>query len=289
MDRTLEHLPQEKLAELEIIKEVILGAVPDVRIIVLFGSYARGDWVEDIHETEGATHVYLSDFDILVGTKSGKVAEDITLLKQVEDRIDADGRVKTPRGIIYHSFGYVKEMLMEGHYFFTDIQKEGVYLFRTNKHRIGAVKMIEPAERKRIAQEHFDKWMESAKEFYDDYESNLNKKRYKKAAFELHQAAERFYSAITLVFINYRFRSHDLELLYKKARGYDVRFDEAFSRGTAEEEGLFTLLRKAYIDARYKENYVITEEELVALGAAVKRLEGLAEVICGERILGFVG
>ncbi len=35
-------------------------------MVVLFGSYARGDWVEDIHTECHTIHVYKSDFDILV-------------------------------------------------------------------------------------------------------------------------------------------------------------------------------------------------------------------------------
>jgi hypothetical protein len=52
MNKALAHLPKQKQDELELIKDIILEKIPDVRMIVLFGSYARGEWVEDIH-TEG--------------------------------------------------------------------------------------------------------------------------------------------------------------------------------------------------------------------------------------------
>jgi uncharacterized protein len=126
MKTSLAHLPKEKQVELEVIRDVILEKVADVRMIILFGSYARGDWVEDIHSENETTHVYTSDFDILVATKSKKVAEDFKTFDTVEQNINATGKVATPCSIIYHSFSYVKEMIGEGHYFFTDIQKEGV-------------------------------------------------------------------------------------------------------------------------------------------------------------------
>jgi predicted nucleotidyltransferase len=44
-------------------------------MIILFGSYARGDWVEDYQEK----YEYVSDFDILIITK------DKTSAKQVEN------------------------------------------------------------------------------------------------------------------------------------------------------------------------------------------------------------
>jgi len=287
MDKTLEHLPPEKQAELEIVKDVILEKVPDVRMVILFGSYARGDWVEDILTENKATHVYLSDFDILVATKSKKVADDHKISDTVEQNINATDKVETPYSIIYHTFGYIKERLTEGHYFFTDIQKEGVYLFHTNKHGIGAIEAIPPKKRKIIAQEHFDQWSEKAKHFHDNYEFNLNKGRYKMAAFELHQATECVYSVITLVYINYRFRTHDLERLNRKAISYDPNFATAFPRDTEEQKKLFTLLRKAYIDARYKETYKITKTQLKKLATKVQKLQTLTEKICAEKIKSF--
>ncbi len=76
VNKALPHLPKLKQDELELIKNIILDKMQDVRMIVLFGSYARGNWVEDIHTEGHVTHVYESDFDILVTTKSKKTARD---------------------------------------------------------------------------------------------------------------------------------------------------------------------------------------------------------------------
>ena len=46
MKKSLVHLPQHKQDELELIKDIILEKIPDVRMIVLFGSYARGEDAE---------------------------------------------------------------------------------------------------------------------------------------------------------------------------------------------------------------------------------------------------
>jgi len=50
---------------------------------------------------------------------------------------------------------------------------------------------------------------------------------------------------------------------------------------------LFKLLRKAYIDARYKPSYKITKEELRALIKEVGRLRAIGERICLEKIASF--
>lgn len=289
MNKSLAHLPEEKQDELELIKDIILEKIPDVRMIVLFGSYARGDWVEDTHVEDNAVHVYESDYDILVATKTEKMAENLDVHSRVENAIEATGKVKTPYGIIYHTFTYIKNMITEGHYFFADIKREGKHLYRkSSKHRLGKIKILTPAERKQIAEEHFKQWFKSAKEFFDTYHDDLNKRRYKKAAFELHQATERFYSAVTLVFVNYRFRTHDLEKLGRKAVSYNAEFAKVFPCATKEEEKAYELLKKAYIDARYKKEYRITRKQLEYLGKRVKVLQRLTKKICKEKIESFV-
>ena len=60
MKKSLAHLPKEKQDELEIIRDIILEKVPDVRMIILFGSYARNEWVQDTH-LEGRAALSIND------------------------------------------------------------------------------------------------------------------------------------------------------------------------------------------------------------------------------------
>ncbi|MFH1615496.1 MAG: HEPN domain-containing protein [Planctomycetota bacterium] len=288
MKKSLAHLPQHKQDELELIRDIILEKIPDVRMIVLFGSYARGEWVEDTHLEGHVTHVYESDFDILVATKSKKTAENSDAHDRVEKAIAATGKVHTPLSIIYHTFDYVRQMITEGRYFFTDIKKEGIHLYHTGKHRLGKIKKLKPEEQKQIAEDDFKQWFKSGKEFYTNYEDNLRRRWNKKAAFMLHQSVESFYSAITLVFINYRFRTHDIELLGIKAVSYDPQFAKAFPQDTQPHRKAFTLLKKAYIDARYKKDYKITKKQLEYLASRVKILQRLTKKICTAKIDSFV-
>ncbi|MFC1676344.1 HEPN domain-containing protein [Planctomycetota bacterium] len=288
MKKSLAHLPEGKRKELELIRDIILEKIPDVRMIVLFGSYARGQQVDDIYTEGHVTHVYQSDFDILVAIKSKKVAENYDAHSRVENAIEATKQVETPLSIIYHTFSEVRHRINEGHYFFADIKKEGIHLYRTGKHHLGKAKILTPAERKQIAEEHFKQWFKSAKNFYILFETALEKKMYKEAAFQLHQTVERFYSATTLVFINYRFRSHDIEMLGRKAVSYNAEFAKVFPRETKDEVKVFKLLKKAYVDARYKKEYRITKKQLEYLAKRVKLLQRLTKKICKEKIDSFV-
>ena len=66
MKKSLAHLPPHKRQELRRLKEAILFYGPQTEMIVLFGSYARGDWVDDVYTEGHITYEYRSDYDILV-------------------------------------------------------------------------------------------------------------------------------------------------------------------------------------------------------------------------------
>jgi len=107
-------------------------------------------------------------------------------------------------------------------------------------------------------------------------------------AFNLHQATERFYIAILLVFTGYKPKMHNLETLGKRAANMDGQFLQVFPRDTEEQDRLFKLLKHAYIDARYKKDYKITKSELEYLAERVKILQRLTKRICTGKIKSFV-
>ena len=115
--------------------------------------------------------------------------------------------------MIYHSIGQVNYRLKEGQYFFSDIKKEGIILYDTGKLKLERRRKLSPAKRKQIAQEDFNQWFKSAKNFYMFYEVGLKKRHYKEAAFLLHQATERFYTTVLLVFTGYKAKRHNIETI----------------------------------------------------------------------------
>jgi hypothetical protein len=68
----------------------------------------------------------------------------------------------------------------------------------------------------------------------------------------------------------------------------DDRFKTVFPRSTPEEDRMFILLKKAYIDSRYKLDYTINREKLDYLGSNVKKLRELTEIACKEKIEGYL-
>jgi uncharacterized protein len=180
-------------------------------------------------------------------------------------------------------------MHMSMSHFFSDIKKEGVLLYDSGRYQLAEATESTTAERRAHAQKWFDEWLTSAGYFYDDYEANLAKDRYKKAAFELHQATERLYHCALLVLTAYKPKTHNLDDLGKRAGDLHPLLRNVFPRATPEEDRLFKLLKHAYVDARYSSKYAITKEELEALGAHVRERRGRVERVCRERIAGMGG
>ena len=54
-----------------------------------------------------------------------------------------------------------------------------------------------------------------------------------------------------------------------------------------EEIRLFNLLKSAYVDSHYDENYSITREELEWLAKRVSKLQKLTASICKKKIKSF--
>jgi HEPN domain-containing protein len=287
MKKSLAHLPLYKKQELKRLKSIILEKAPATQFIILFGSHARGNWVDDEYTEGHITYSYKSDFDVLVITEDWETARNSSLWAQVEkEYYGALSRQITPLEIISHDIEYVNTGLREGHYFFSDIKKEGILLYDSGKHKLERRRRIEPARRLEIAVEDFEQWFESANEFYWGYESFFKRKSYKNAAFMLHQATERFYSAVILVFSGYRPKLHNIEKLGTTAASHYPEFIKIFPRKNAEEKRLFQLLKDAYIDARYKKDYSITKDELAYLSKRVEKLRNLVEKTCKEKIEG---
>jgi len=284
VNTSLEHLPDHKQKHLKEITEIIVKAV-DPEKVILFGSHATGRWVEHRYTEGGITYEYISDYDILVITKSGEQRKDY----EVQDLIENRCVYKTPVTVITHDIDFINKMLTEGQYFFTDIEKEGILLYDAGNIPLAERKPLIRSEAKAIAQQYYDQWFISAKEFVEVAAFCLQRQQLKIGAFNLHQATERTYNAIILVETGYKPKTHNLDKLKRYSKRFSEELESVFPYNTPEEKHLFDLLKRGYIDARYKDHYEIRAEELAQLIERVSRLQIIAEKICREKIASFDG
>lgn len=286
MKTDLTHLPKQKQAELKAIRDALIPRYGEIEMIILFGSYARGNYVEDKYEDKGITYEYKSDYDLLIITTKISQSENHTWIQSIFGKLD-ELNLQTPVNPIFHGIDFVNTELRDGNYFFDDIKKEGVQLFTTNRYLLDEKQKKSPAEMKSKAQKYFDGWFQSANDFFFQFNNALMHDKLKVAAFELHQATERYYGTIQLVFTGYKPKTHDIEILGKLAKALDMEFGKVFPRVTIDEHRRFVLLKKAYVEARYNMDYNIGKADLGYLSERVKILRSLTEQICKRKIDSF--
>lgn len=287
MNTSLSHLPQNKQQQILQVADIIKEVVHPEKI-VLFGSYATGSWVEDHYYDEGIRYSYISDYDFLVVTTNDTEKEYL-----LTDRIINRARNITDIAVnpIIHTIDYINEGLSFGQYFFSDIVKEGVLLYDNGREGFTTPKTLTPEEQKEVARRYFDQWYVGGSKFlryalFAKQDAEENNQNLNEVAFLLHQATERFYNTVLLVFTGYKPKTHSLEKLRQYAKPYSKELMLIFPDNTDHmlEIHLFDLLKRGYIDARYKQDYVITGDELTALIKRVQAMQGVVEEMCREKI-----
>jgi len=291
MKTSLDHLPEGKRQELQRVLEVLFRAFDDAirhrtsdrrqgRIlkVVLFGSYARGDWVDD------PAGGYKSDYDLLVVVSCDELTDTAEYWMdadaELQQAYEITGQLTAPAHFLVHSLGDVNRQLSRGRPFFVDIVREGVALYETPDHPFSRPAKRSPEETYREAKENFDQWFPSAGEFLIHGRDALDRGWSNKGAFELHQAAERFYHCALLTMTLYSTKSHNLNFLRGQAERVAPELIPAWPRGSRFEKRCWELLRRAYVEARFSKHYAITAEELAWLAERITDLQQRVERAC---------
>lgn len=174
--------------------------------------------------------------------------------------------------------------LSQGRYFFIDIAREGIALYQSDDSELPEPKPRTPEQALALAKEYFEEWLPSARRFERAAKVMIEEGGLKEGAFQLHQAAERYYHCVLLVCTLYTPHVHNLGFLRTQAARIDMRLVDAWPRDTKRERAMFEKLKAAYIKARYSKHYRISEDELTRLGARVKAQGRAVEAICTESL-----
>jgi len=289
MKATLDHLPERKQRDIQTIATVLRDALDEfldgktgsklnyrIQKIILFGSHAKGTWVDD------PANGYLSDYDILVIVNQNALVDEYEIWQAAEDKIQR--RVQAPLGLIVHTLADVNDQLQKGNYFFKDIREEGIELYSANGRELPMPGKLTEEEWKEIARKHYEQWFKSASKFLTLYQDAISREFLNEAAFLLHQATERYFSCTLLTCTNYLPKTHNLEHLRSLCAQQDLQFSTLFPSDSKFHRRSFQRLKRAYVDARYSEHYEITREELDWLETEVNKLRILSESVCTHMI-----
>ncbi|WP_333606258.1 nucleotidyltransferase and HEPN domain-containing protein [Novosphingobium sp.] len=294
----LDHLPAQKRRELERIVQIIFEEFEDALVlathqwkkkgriekIILYGSYARGGWVDEPHTAKG----YQSDFDLLIIVNDKRLTDRVDYWLKLEDRLNRELSItktlKTPVNFIVHTLQEVNDGLAHGRYFFMDVREDGIALYEFDNGELHTPKPKTPEQALALAKEYFEEWFPGAADFKDSAQHLIDKGRYKRASFLLHQATESLYHCVLLVCTFYTPHVHNIGFLRTQAERLDLRLVGAWPRERKSDRTLFEKLKEAYVKARYSKHYRISAEQLEWLAARVEELGAAVHTICTERL-----
>lgn len=284
MKTGLDHLPSRKRRELDFVvrrlREAYAALVPEqvtgrLLKIVLYGSYARGGWVDD---HRGGYH---SDYDILLIVDDDQLTDMVEVWSGVDDLLMEEWRkadvLRTPVSLIAHTLDEVNDMLARGRAFFLDILRDGVVLFDDGGELI-APSAIQPDVALVEAQEHRRVGLEGAETFLHGSRLFREGHRPREVVYALHQAAERLYATVALVITLYSPKSHNLNRLRLRAEELEPALAEVWTTKDKLGRRAYERLREAYVKARHSKVYEISEADLDWLTERIGRLKAMVEV-----------
>jgi predicted nucleotidyltransferase/HEPN domain-containing protein len=298
MRTDLDHLPPAKQRELERVVQILFEEFGDAKAIatsdwkkqarilkvILYGSYARGGWVDEPHTAKG----YQSDFDLLVIVNNDKLTDRIEFWSTAEDRLNRELAItktlRTPVNFIVHTLAEVNDGLAHGRYFFMDVARDGIALYQSEDTEFHQPKPKTPQQALEMAREYFTEWFPSGASKLDLAGDARRKGYLKDAAFLTHQATESLYHCVLLVCTFYTPHVHNLGFLRTQAERIDPRLIDAWPRDSRADRSRFEKLKGAYVKARYSKHFRISEDELAWLSERIEVLGQAVQVICEERI-----
>ena len=297
MRTDLDHLPAAKRRELERVLQVMFEEFEEAqgeatserrkrgRIVkvILYGSYARGGWVDEPHTAKG----YQSDFDLLVIVNQ-KELTDGRYWEKAEARFNLERAItqtlRTPVNFIVHTLQEVNDGLAHGRFFFMDVARDGIALYSADETELNAPRPKTPEQALAMATEYFEEWFPAAMTRFESAQFLMNKGYGKQAAFDLHQTAEQLYHCVLLVCTFYTPHVHNLGFLRTQAERIDQRLIHVWPSATRRDRALFEKLKAAYVKARYSKHYRISADELTWLGGRVEDLGRVVHEVCSDRL-----
>ena len=286
MKRSIDFLPGFVQSDLHELAGLIREEISDVLMIILYGSYAKNTYV--IHDVRpgpnGETTEYHSDYDLMVVTRKRLGEREGTVETRIRNRF-AEGKAEpTKVQLVSESISKLNNALSQGHYFYVDAVNEGVLLYDSGEGELATPRELDFVEIKRIATGYFGSNQQRAFDYLEDAVRNIEDGKYTHSSFFLHQAAEYLLKSVPLVFELYRYKEHDLKFLLDMCRKHTLELAEVFPCRTKWEKHVFDQLCKAYIEARYNDNFVVTKEEIDTLLPRIELLRDIVERVCRERI-----
>lgn len=208
------------------------------------------------------------EYDLLVLSKDNNTRCNDELESLVHNR----SHDMAPVNAIVFKMKQVNEMIVNGNYFFSTFCVPGNLVYDAGRIEMERTPAEHTLPRLKILNETHQTMIDKANGFLAGAINFYEKKEFSLTAFMLHQSVEHGLNALLVPLLQFRLQTHNLHKLMRFVRRFSWEIFNLFPRDTINETNLFQLLQKAYIHARYKDSFQVSEQEVEALLERVKQL-----------------
>lgn len=271
LNHSLDHVPAAIQGQIQAALKLIEAEFADQMAMVwLFGSYARGDFINDkrVNE-EGMLTEYQSDIDILLILKAplekGRTNQNDRILKKLSNQVKTfavtlheafSGSSSPSFHLIHETLERFNDALNHSEYFYLDVVNEGVVLLDRDTD-MAQPQQMSAEKRREYGIRYFETLFEQITEFQQSFEFHYQRQHKGLAMFTLHQLCEHLFKVYLLVKTHYKPRTHRLWDLRKTVRTLDSEIVNLFPYENEVDKKQFAFLCDAYVDSRYKTEYKV--------------------------------
>ena len=256
--------------EVELVR-LVTAAVAAAKIYLL-GSSLLHERTESVFTTSAPTASHAGHYWLLVLVEK----ETSVSHNSVQDKIENACRFFVPVTAIILDTAQFNTLLSEGHPFASTTIKIAVLLHDGSHVPLAMQKVIDETITRKEKEITIAQGIDKAGAFIAGAELFMLRKQNRMAAFMLHQAAEQSLLAILKAGTGLRISTHNIDKLIRYCSMFCYKLPGIFPADNEKNQRLLNVLQRAYIDTRYKEDFTVSNSDLVII---LQRIKILIEVL----------
>lgn len=257
---------------IEKLKEELLKICSPQKLYLL-GFTTSQTRTESLFSLHDASQKWMSHYYLLVLVQK---IRDYSL-NALQDKIENNLQHSMPVTAIVLCTDEFSEWLRKGHAFAAAVHQKAWLLHEAEDTELPCLKEVNEEELEKETESLYKSARAKVASFLAGAELYRVRKEYRLSAFMLHQAAEQSLHALLYIHTGLRVNTHSIDKLIRYCSMFCHQLTALFPKNNERNKKLYSLLNKAYIDARYKNDYTITGEELSILADKIKKINEILE------------
>ncbi|MCK9404102.1 MAG: HEPN domain-containing protein [Chitinophagaceae bacterium] len=241
--------------------------------IFLLGSTNADRRTQNIFTSAPVQKTSVEHYYILVLVLRNRENSNTTLQEKIESMCASFTSVTA----FVADFEQFNEWLLKGHLFASRVYSNAVCLFDNLSTKLNEPGIIDREAVKNENEIIFCQGINKVQEFLAGADLYRIRKQNQLTAFMLHQATEHALLTILQLHTGLSVTTHNLDKLLRFCSLVSSNVADIFRRHIAEDNRMFQLLQKAYIESRYRSTYQITQTDLLNLTDKIRRLQTLVQ------------